>query len=253
MERPLVLQGDVGVSLLSATYDWIAQRANFCDGDAHLVATLEGERIGGHNARARQEQYPVREEIVTSEVADEITEAAYDFAGVNGALKHFTARTLYRNRNGEIVGVGDVLGERNGWPHCATAPVHLGLGQVERIFPFDVAGTHVVADGIADNFHGWIDDQRQFGLGDVPGGVVADGDGIVRSDRPAGRRFEKDLWPCSRVDPVIDAAVGRFFFAGDAAPLIGDSGGPDFLVIAGAEERDTAQLSDGVAPCESSP
>ena len=78
---------------------------------------------------------------------------------------------LGAQRNAKIVGIFTRLNQRDGKPHyldfiprghtigqsnprsqSATSVVHFGLRQVERIVPFDIARTHVIANGESDNF-----------------------------------------------------------------------------------------------------
>ena len=57
--------------------------------------------------------------------------------------------------------------------------VNLRLRQIQQVFAFDVARTHVVADRVADDFAMAIDDERQFGFGHVPLGVLANANGLA--------------------------------------------------------------------------
>ena len=73
-------------------------------------------------------------------------------------------------------------------PDRARTLVDLRLRQVERVLALDVARTHVVADGVADDLPRRRDDQRQFRLGHAPLGVGADahrfaGGGTTRARR----------------------------------------------------------------------
>ena len=85
-----------------------------------------------------------------------------------------------------------------------------------------------------------IDEEREFGFGDGPLGVAADADVAVRAGDAVGDGFEEELGALGGVDAVVEVAaagVFGFFHAGAAAAVVGDAGGPDFLVADGREER----------------
>src|SRR5690606_30379484 len=123
-------------------------------------------------------------------------------------------------------------GERNGRAERARTRVDLGLGQIERVLALDIATAHVVADGDADNLHGWIHDQRQFRLGHIPVRIAADAYLAVGADYPGSARLEKDLRARGGVDARIDiAAVDCLFLARGAAAFVGDAGSPYILLV----------------------
>ena len=65
-----------------------------------------------------------------------------------------------------------------GWEHLfrdedtgterAAPVIDFGLRQVERVRALDVARTHVVADGVADDFSAAVDHEREFRFWHVP-------------------------------------------------------------------------------------
>ena len=121
----------------------------------------------------------------------------------------------------------------------AASVVDLGLGQVERVLALDVAGAHVVADGVADDDAAGIDDESEFGLGHGPFCVLADADLVAGADGAAGGGLEEELWALGGVDAVVKiatAGVFGFLHARAAAAVVGDAGGPDFLVVNGRED-----------------
>jgi len=100
------------------------------------------------------------------------------------------------------------------------------LRKVERIGSFDVAGTHVVADGVADDFAARVDGQREFGFGNGPGGVAPDLYGAVGSGDLMGDGFEEEFGALGGVDAVVEIAASGIFGFGDArssAVVVGDA------------------------------
>ena len=114
------------------------QRADAVDGDADGIAGFEGEFVTGHDTGAGEQQHAIGEEVVTAEVVHQVGQVAYDFAGADATAKYEMAGAVDCDRDGQCFGVGDGFAEGNHRPDRTTAPVHFGLGQVERIFAFDV-------------------------------------------------------------------------------------------------------------------
>src|ERR1035441_6494982 len=105
-----------------------------------------------------------------------------------------------------------------------------GARQVERVLPFDIAGAHVVADGIAEDAAGGRDQQGQLGLRHIPGGIGADADGFAGTGDSMRRGLEEELGALGLVDAIVEAFSSggfRLGHAGGAAAVIGDAGGPD--------------------------
>ncbi len=121
----------------------------------------------------------------------------------------------------------------------AASVVDLGLGKVERVFSFDIAGAHVVADGVAGDDSGGADEQSELGFGHGPGGVGADANGPVGAYDAAAGGLEEDLGAFGVVDAVVEgSAAGVFglFDARIATAEVGDACGPDLLVADRSED-----------------
>ena len=78
------------------------------------------------------------------------------------------------------VGVGDLVGRGDHGPEREAAPVHLGLGQVERVVALDVPGRDVVGQCEAEDRPPSAEDEGQLGLGGGEGGVSPATDGLIR-------------------------------------------------------------------------
>ena len=59
------------------------------------------------------------------------------------------------------------------------ACVDLGLGEIERVFAFDVAAAHIVADGVADDLPAGVITRASSGSGTFQVRVPADADWVV--------------------------------------------------------------------------
>src|SRR3954465_7762756 len=130
--------------------DEIDQRADFIDANSYFVRVLERERARRHHARSSQEKAPVRKLVVSIEVINEGLRIALQLAEIGRPCKdRFTATHDFqldlRRWRKRIRGHEDSRTER------ATAAVNLRLRQVQGIFAFDVARTHVVADRVAND------------------------------------------------------------------------------------------------------
>src|SRR5262249_10142390 len=118
----------------------------------------------------------------------------------------------------------------------------LGLRQVERVFTLDIARTHVVADGVADDFEFRRDYQSQLWFGDIPVAVGADADALAGAGNAVGRGLEEQLRSPRRVDEIIEPRrTSGFALAGFLRALVRDTRGPDFLLIDRCQQRDVAQ------------
>ena len=121
----------------------------------------------------------------------------------------------------------------------AASVVHLGLGQIQRVFSFDTARAHVIANGVADDFPFRGYEKGQLGLGHRPGRVVANGNSSVGADDAMRRCLEEEFRALGVVNPIVKvAASGRFRFldARFPAAIVGDSGCPHFLVSDGSSQ-----------------
>src|ERR1700679_1533381 len=123
--------------------------------------------------------------------------------------------------------------------------VDLGLRKIERVCAFDVARTHVVADGVADDLTARIDDERKLGLGYGPRGIAANFYRTIRARDFGSESFEEQLRPLGRVDAIIKIApsrVLRFCDARATAAVVGNTRGPDLLVADWREQRCVQQV-----------
>ncbi len=111
----------------------------------------------------------------------------------------------------------------------ARAVVDLGLRQVERVLALDVARRDVVADAKADDLAVRVHDQRQLGLGHVPGAVGAHADRLLVADDAPADRLQEHLGALGFVDARVDVLDRRLGLARLAAAQVGHAAGPHFL------------------------
>src|SRR3982074_3732517 len=103
--------------------------------------------------------------------------------------------------------------------------------------PLDAARADVVGDGVADDLGVRIDDDRDFGLGDVPRRVSADDDLLIWTRPPAPGGLEENLWARGCIDARVNVGGAAFFDASVLRPLVGDAGCPDFgFAVDGGED-----------------
>ena len=117
-------------------------------------------------------------------------------------------------------------------PDRAGAVVNLRLRQIEQIFPLDVARTHVIADGVADDLAARVDDQRQLRLRHVPARVFANAHRITRSDDFLRQRLKEQFGPLCVVNTIVGRrAEVRLLHARLLAAQISHACRPDLLRI----------------------
>src|SRR6185437_13171798 len=100
-------------------------------------------------------------------------------------------------------------GDQNARSERAAAVVNFSLGKIKRVFAFNVARTHIVANGVAENFPAGTDQQCEFWFRHRPLGVLANGDFVVMADDAAGCRFEKNFRTLRSVHAVVEISAAR--------------------------------------------
>ena len=114
--------------------------------------------------------------------------------------------------------------------------VDLGLRQVERVGALDRARREVVGRQVADDLATGVDDQRELGLGDVPGRVGADSQRRARCPHARGGRLEEQLGPLRLVDQLVDVAHRGLLDARRGRAPVGDAAGPHLLIVDGRQQ-----------------
>src|SRR5262249_6840474 len=133
-------------------------------------------------------------------------------------------------------------GERDDWAEGAAVVVDLRLRQVERVFALDVAGAHVVADGVADDLEPRRQYQRDLRLRHRPAAVVTNPHALAGADYAIGGRLEEEFRPFRRVHQVVKlGGAGGLALARLAAALVGDAGGPHLLAVDRRQQRHVVQ------------
>src|SRR5205085_814372 len=113
-------------------------------------AHFESEAAIGDDAGAGEEEGAGGKGIVAAEPADEVVEGAGHLLDAGAAVEDDLASAVDDEANADLISRGHANGEGDPGAETARLVVALGLRQVERVVPFDVAGAHVVADGEAD-------------------------------------------------------------------------------------------------------
>src|SRR5262249_18841337 len=120
------------------------------------------------------------------------------------------------------------------------------LRQIERVFAFDVAGAHVIADGVADQFEPGREHECKLRFGNAPAAVAADVYWLPGPDDPAWRRLEEEFGTRRRIHQVVESGgADRFTFAGLLAAFVGDASRPDLLPVDGRQRR---HIADSLLP-----
>ena len=132
--------------------------------------------------------------------------------------------------------VGDVARQDDGARQAQRVVVDLGLRQVERVGALDRARREVVGRQVADHLATGVDDQRQLGLGDVPGRVGADSQRRARCPHARGGRLEEELGPLRLVDQLVDVAHRGLLDACRGRAPVGDAAGPHLLIVDGRQQ-----------------
>lgn len=122
----------------AATYDGVVERPNAVDGDTDRVTGLEGEVVCRHDPGAGEQQNAVGEEVIATEVVDELGKGTDDFGRVDRACEGDGAVALNFDGDSEVFGVGHVFCQGNHRPDGAAPAVHFCLWEVERVFALDV-------------------------------------------------------------------------------------------------------------------
>ena len=108
----------------------------------------EGEGVGRDDAGAGQEEAAAGKAVVAEEIFDEWADRV-SFRRSGGRRKTYLARLRI---SADLCGGGHgFAADEDAGAEGAAAVVDLGLREVERVFAFDVARAHVVADGVADD------------------------------------------------------------------------------------------------------
>jgi hypothetical protein len=119
-----------------------------------------------------------------------------------------------------------------------TAVVNLGLWQIKRVFRFNIARAHIVADGVAHDCPVRIDQQRQLWLRHRPLRVRPNAKTAFPGlDHAATRRLEKSSGSSGVIDALVAGASSRSLVPRlrRAAATVSHARGPHLLADHGCE------------------
>ena len=93
---------------------------------------------------------PVGKDVVAAEPADQVFERAGHVIDAGAAVEDDLAAAVDHEANADLAARRHADGQRDPGAEAAALVVALGLRQIERVVPLDVARAHVVADREAD-------------------------------------------------------------------------------------------------------
>src|SRR5579875_2409260 len=131
----------------------ILQSADVGDVDGEVITVFQGEMVRRHNAGAGQQNDAFRKTILASQPGYEVRERAFHRRQVGRALKYHRASAADGQANGHALRRRHGSSQSDDWTERTRAVVDFCLWQIKWIFTFDVSRTHIVADGVTDNFH----------------------------------------------------------------------------------------------------
>jgi DNA-binding LacI/PurR family transcriptional regulator len=210
-----------------APHDGVDQLSDLSDRDADLVAWFQGERQVGDQAGAGGQHHAGREIVLREQVAGQFVDPPPQARRARRSVPGHRVVAADRQPDGEGIRVGHLPHRPDPRADRAGAQVDLGLRQVQRVLAFNGARAHVVADGVADDFGGVVEHDRQFRFGHVDFRVGPHRHRAARSGHTPGRRLEEQLGPGRVVHPVVD--VGGILALGHPRrprPLVGHPGRP---------------------------
>src|SRR5699024_3099982 len=114
------------------------------------------------------------------------------------------------------------------------AVITFSLWKIQRVFPFDTSGAHIVADGVSHDISAGGNDQRQLRFGDIPTRIFPDPDLPTVSNCSGFCSFEKKLRTFGPVYALVEIGPARllgFFLPAQLAVIVGHPAGPDLLAF----------------------
>ena len=136
------------------------------------VSLVQCEVGGRNNAGARHQKRSVGEGVVATKPLHQVLEGAGHLTGGSLLVKHDLATPHDLQIDFDLGDRGKRRIEGDPGTEPSALVVALGLRQVERILPFDVARAHVVAHREADDSQLGGKHQRDFRFGHVPGRIL---------------------------------------------------------------------------------
>ena len=190
------------------------------------------EVVRRYNSGAGHEQTAAGKGVVSVEKLHQGSEGPLDLPDRRGTRKCFAAPSLdgeldFRFRR-------QAVAQEHSRPQSRAAVVHLGLGKVEGVFPFDIPGAHVVADREAENATAAVDCQGELRFWNIPFGIFAYPHRCSMSYSGAAAAFVEKLRALGIVHPVVEGTSPRFLgFLHTRIPaaVIGNAGSPDLLAV----------------------
>src|SRR5438094_5677509 len=206
------------------------------DADTHQIVGLQREVFRRHDSRSGQEHRAVREDLAAEEKAGQLIKRPLDLTYGGLAFERRLTLAADVQLDCPVARLAFAGADDDPGPHRAGAVIDLGLWQIEQIFPFNVARTHVVADGVTDHPPARIDDQRQLRFRHVPARVFANAHSLARGDDFFWQRLEKEFRTGGIVNLVVrGSAEIRLLHAGLLAAQISDARRPDLLPANGRQ------------------
>ena len=131
--------------------DGIGQSANPIDGNVDDVFFGERKATVGNDSGSGQHERAVGQVIVADEPLDQVLEIAGHLRDTRFARENRFVVSNDLEVNSDLVARWHGVGQSDPRSDAATLIVDFGLGQIERIVPFDIAAAHVVADRVPDD------------------------------------------------------------------------------------------------------
>src|SRR5579871_1893215 len=137
--------------LLSALLHEVGEPPNSGYIDRNAIAGQESELIRRNDAGAGEKDGTVRKAVLLTQPMGQLCERALHRRQRSRAVKYRGSTALDDHANGDLIQGRHRLGQCNDRAEGTGMIIDLGLRQVERVLPLDVAGTHIFSDRVADD------------------------------------------------------------------------------------------------------
>ena len=129
-------------------------------------------------------------------------------------------------------------------PNRTSPRVHLCLGEIKRVFAFNIPGTHIIADSKPDNFSCRRNNQSKLRLRDTPLAIFSDTNFLAKACNLCRRRFKKELGPLCFINEIVKfGSPFRFALTCFPTTQIGYTSSPNLLLI-NRHQRDCRSQRD---------
>src|SRR5262249_26091536 len=134
----------------AALLDPVGQAANAANFDLDYIIRNQRKVVRRDDAGAGQQHDAVGKCVVAAQPRDQVAQRPRHLRDARGPLEDLLPAALDRQANRDLIQRRHRLSQRDHRAERATAIMDLRLGQVKGVLALDVAGAHVVADGVAD-------------------------------------------------------------------------------------------------------